>query len=179
MGNDYKYQRNRGLKRKLNLIDLKGGCCELCGYNKNIASLEFHHLDPSKKDHQLDMRKLSNSTMVKLLEEVEKCQLLCANCHREVHSPELEIEKVRVFVEYIDNSVLEKRIVGKPKCNDCQKEINYGQIRCVPCNAIHKRKVDRPDLDILIKEIEDNSQEWCAKKYGVSRSSIRRWIKSK
>ena len=71
MGNDYKYQRNRGLKRKLNLIDLKGGCCELCGYNKNIASLEFHHLDPSKKDHQLDMRKLSNSTMVKLLEEVE------------------------------------------------------------------------------------------------------------
>jgi len=177
MKNDYFYQRNRGLKRKMFLIESKGGCCELCGYNKNLASLEFHHKDPSIKDFQLDLRKLSNSKMVDLLSEVEKCQLLCANCHRETHSPELEIEKVKLYINEIDNSVLNKIIYGKPKCLDCSIEINYSQTRCVKCNAVNRRKVEWPNLDILLKELNDNTQEWCAKKYGVSRSTIKRWIK--
>lgn len=54
-------QTIRGLRRKIKLIDLKGGECEICGYNKNIAALEFHHLDSSLKEFQLDTRKLSNT----------------------------------------------------------------------------------------------------------------------
>ena len=176
--NTYGYQKLRGLKRKIELIELKGGCCEKCGYNKNVAAFDFHHKDPTQKDYQLDMRKLSNTSMIKLMEEVEKCELLCANCHREHHSPDLEMSMVKSLIKNVDDSVLEIKEVGKPKCVDCNCEVNYGSTRCIKCRAKNMRTVDRPTLETLLNEIEEYSQEWCAKKYGVSRTSIRRWIKS-
>lgn len=175
--NTYEYQKLRGLKRKIELIELKGGCCERCGYDKNIAAFDFHHKDPTEKEYQLDMRKLSNTRMVKLIEEVQKCELLCANCHREHHSPDLEMSMVKSLIENVDDSVIKLKEVGKPKCVDCGCEINYTYKRCVECNSKNRRKVIRPNLETLLIEIEKNSQEWCAKKYGVSRTSIRRWIK--
>jgi hypothetical protein len=96
---NYLAQQKRGLERKVYLINLLGGCCAKCGYNKNIAAFEFHHNDPSKKEGQLDMRKLSNSSMEWIMKEVEKCQLLCSNCHKEHHSPDsdmiLVLEKLK------------------------------------------------------------------------------------
>jgi hypothetical protein len=86
--NSYKCQQKRGKERKLSLIKLKGGCCELCGYSKNTAALQFHHEDPTKKEHGLDLRKLSNSTWEACISELEKCKLLCANCHAETHHPD-------------------------------------------------------------------------------------------
>lgn len=173
--NTYEYQKLRGLKRKVELIELKGGCCEKCGYDKNVAAFDFHHKDPKEKSYQLNMRRLSNSSMLKLMVEVEKCELLCANCHRELHSPDLEIVKVKELIKNVDDSILEIKKVGKPKCIDCNTEINYTHKRCVTCSNKNKRKVERPKLEVLLEEIKEHSQEWCAKKYGVSRSSIRRW----
>jgi len=85
--NSYPSQQKRGKERKLNLIKMKGGCCELCGYSKNMAALQFHHEDPTKKEGGLDARKLSNSTWEWCISEVKKCKLLCANCHLETHNP--------------------------------------------------------------------------------------------
>jgi hypothetical protein len=175
--NTYEYQKLRGLKRKIELIELNGGCCVKCGYDKNVAAFDFHHKDPNQKEYQLDMRKLSNTSMVRLIKEVEKCELLCANCHREFHSPDLEMSKVKMLIKDIDGSVLVIKEVGKPKCIDCGCEVNYTYCRCRVCSDKNKQKVVRPSLNILLSEIEKYSQEWCAKKYGVSRSSIRRWIK--
>lgn len=84
----YDKQQERGRKRRKQLIDAKGGKCECCGYDKNYAALCFHHLDPSEKEFQLDLRKCSNSTLASLIKEAEKCQLLCHNCHMEVHYPD-------------------------------------------------------------------------------------------
>ena len=66
-------------------IERKGGKCELCGYHNDFAALEFHHKDSSKKDFGLSTRGLTRSWS-KITAEVDKCMLLCANCHREVHS---------------------------------------------------------------------------------------------
>jgi hypothetical protein len=175
--NTYEYQKLRGLKRKVELIELKGGCCEKCGYDKNIAAFDFHHKDPSQKSYQLDMRKLSNTSMINLMEEVEKCSLLCANCHREFHSPDLEMSNVKLLIKDVDDSVLEMKKIGKPKCLDCGDEINYTSKRCQTCNYKTRRIVNRPDFIVLQKEVADHSQEWCGKKYGVSRMTIRRWLK--
>lgn len=54
-------QTIRGLRRKLKLIKLKGGACEKCGYDNNIAALEFHHMDSHTKRFNIDIRKLSNT----------------------------------------------------------------------------------------------------------------------
>ena len=83
--NTYEYQKLRGLKRKFELINKKGGCCMICGYSNNLAALEFHHRDPSQKEHPLDVRNISNSKMIDLMMEVEKCDLLCSNCHKITH----------------------------------------------------------------------------------------------
>jgi DNA-binding CsgD family transcriptional regulator len=56
--------------------------CERCGYDKNIAALEFHHEDPNEKDFLIS-GKFYN--LEKAVKEAEKCLLLCANCHREEH----------------------------------------------------------------------------------------------
>jgi hypothetical protein len=70
------------------LIKLLGMRCEVCGYNKNYAALEFHHVKPSDKLFQLDLRSLSNRKWEAVLDEVKKCRLLCSNCHAEEHNPE-------------------------------------------------------------------------------------------
>lgn len=85
--NNYSLQQERAWKRKKVLVEKLGGACQICGYSRNLAALEFHHVDPSGKSMNLDSRSLSNSSMVRILAELNKCVLLCANCHREVHHP--------------------------------------------------------------------------------------------
>lgn len=68
------------------MIKLLGGCCSKCGYNKNYTALEFHHI--KDKSFGLDSRKISNTSMDKLLNELKKCILLCSNCHKEHHYPD-------------------------------------------------------------------------------------------
>ena len=60
--------------------------CSICGYNKNPVALHFHHIDPAEKTS--DVSRLTNSSWVKLKEEIRKCEVLCANCHAEVTSKE-------------------------------------------------------------------------------------------
>lgn len=88
--NCYSLQKERGIKRKILLIQNKGGKCENCGYNKNLAALCFHHKDPSTKSFQLDARRLSNNNIDFLKIEADKCRLLCHNCHMEHHYPTLQ-----------------------------------------------------------------------------------------
>ncbi len=87
---NYEAQQIRGADRKIALIKEMGGKCEICGYHKNYSALTFHHKDPSEKKMTLDVRTMSNSSMVGIKEEAAKCQLLCFNCHMEVHYPHNE-----------------------------------------------------------------------------------------
>lgn len=68
-------------KKKI-LVEYKGGKCEKCGYNKCIEALDFHHIDPSQKEFGISSNSYSLERMKK---EVDKCILVCANCHREIH----------------------------------------------------------------------------------------------
>ena len=60
--------------------------CQRCGYSKCFAALDFHHLDPKEKEYQIGdfFRSRRNKSIV--INELNKCVLLCANCHREEHS---------------------------------------------------------------------------------------------
>ena len=88
----YKYQQKRGLDRKLELLRSKGNKCSICGYCKSMKALEFHHLDPGAKEFKLDTRGLSGASWKRILLEADKCILLCANCHREVHDSDCNTE---------------------------------------------------------------------------------------
>ena len=88
----YEAQQKRGLARKLDIIRAAGGRCAICGYDKNLAALVFHHIDAEAKDFKLDMRSLSNRKLAPILDEISKCILLCANCHAEIHNPHLNLD---------------------------------------------------------------------------------------
>lgn len=70
-------------RTKQKLIEYKGGKCEVCGYNRCARSLVFHHKNPLKKDFSISSQCKSFDRLKK---EVDKCILLCANCHGEIHS---------------------------------------------------------------------------------------------
>jgi 5-methylcytosine-specific restriction endonuclease McrA len=88
---NYSSQQSRGIERKRKLIEIAGGQCCDCGYKKNIAALEFHHIKPEEKSFGIDLRKCSNLQWDKLVDEIKKCVLICANCHRERHNPNLKL----------------------------------------------------------------------------------------
>jgi hypothetical protein len=69
-------------RTKIKLIEYKGGKCEICGYDRCNRALEFHHKNPSEKDFTISGRSLSFD---RLKDEVDKCLLVCSNCHSEIH----------------------------------------------------------------------------------------------
>ncbi|MBP7708643.1 hypothetical protein KA107_03075 [Candidatus Pacearchaeota archaeon] len=74
----------RRKKVRLMAIAHLGGKCIRCGYSKYPEVLEFHHKDPTKKDFNVSAKGHCRS-WARVKAEIEKCNLLCANCHREIH----------------------------------------------------------------------------------------------
>ena len=78
----HKTQLRRAMKKQG--VKLKGGKCSICGYDKNINALTFHHVDPTAKEFRLSNGE--TRSWDKYLKELEKCTLVCMNCHAEIHS---------------------------------------------------------------------------------------------
>ena len=86
----YDCQQARGIARKLDFMEQRGACCGMCSYDRNSAALAWHHRDPALKSFSLDLRSLSNRSQREIFAEMAKCDLLCANCHAEVHWPQFQ-----------------------------------------------------------------------------------------
>ena len=86
MRDQTKLKKNVGTWRKRTkelLVEYKGGKCEFCGYDKCIEALEFHHIDETTKEFAISG---STKSLEKQKKEADKCYMLCANCHRELHA---------------------------------------------------------------------------------------------
>jgi predicted DNA-binding protein YlxM (UPF0122 family) len=83
---NYQRVKNRRNKLKEMAVAFLGGKCIKCGYNKCIWALEFHHKDPNKKDFTIST--YGNLSWEKLKGELIKCDLVCSNCHKEIHFEE-------------------------------------------------------------------------------------------
>ncbi|MDP3057563.1 MAG: hypothetical protein Q8N37_03525 [bacterium] len=75
-------KRRKDLKQKS--IKYKGSVCELCGYGKCQEALQFHHTKPGEKDFAVSGDGFTRS-WEKIKRELDKCILVCANCHAEIH----------------------------------------------------------------------------------------------
>lgn len=69
---------------KLQAIKLLGSKCSICGYNRCVDALEFHHKDPKSKEFKLGAGNTMSWKEYK--RELSKCILVCSNCHKEIHS---------------------------------------------------------------------------------------------
>lgn len=82
---------NRGrIALKAKSVEYKGGKCQRCGYEKCLRALQFHHRDAEKKEFTIGYR--TSWRWARLKAELDKCDLICSNCHCEVHE---EIDRLR------------------------------------------------------------------------------------
>lgn len=95
-------ERIKKLDIKQQCVNYRGGQCVKCGYNKCLRALEFHHTDPDNKDFYLAQKRILD--IEKLKPELDKCIVICRNCHFEEH------ERIRSFkltkisqIEILDN----------------------------------------------------------------------------
>lgn len=82
----------RRKKLRAMAAEYKGGKCIICGYDRYIGALEFHHIDQDGKSFDLSSRGLTRS-WERIKKEIEKCVLVCANCHREIHAKVVQLPK--------------------------------------------------------------------------------------
>lgn len=85
-----KYVLDLGKQKRAYALELLGGCCSHCGYDKHSAALQIHHLDPTTKDPNFNC--LRGWSKKRIRKELETCILLCANCHMALHAGQLLID---------------------------------------------------------------------------------------
>lgn len=166
--NDYQQQKLRGLKRKYEAVQMNGGKCMRCGYNKNLAALDFHHRDPNTKKFQIDIRAFSNTNLDTLREELDKCDLLCANCHREEHNPSLDINNISSKLEECNKTSFTNE--SGSICPVCGKRFpkSKGKIYCSKeCRELDKHY---PTIEEVNKQYEIlKSWEKVSQHFGLTR----------
>lgn len=74
---------------KLKALTYKGGRCQCCNYDRCLSALEFHHTDPNEKDFGISAKGYTRSWET-VKKELDKCVLVCSNCHREIHEGLIE-----------------------------------------------------------------------------------------
>ena len=90
------YLRVKSFRRRMKekAVEYKGGKCTICGYNRSIRAFDFHHLNPDEKDFTIGSN--TNISWSKVKSEIEKCVLLCSNCHREVHDGYIKLNDYKL-----------------------------------------------------------------------------------
>lgn len=164
----------RSMINKIKCVEYLGGKCQNCGYNACIASMDFHHIDPNTKE-----RKIANSITCSwntLKQELDKCRLLCANCHREFHWKEKEkTYKLDYNFGHFNIDVLERNCLI---CNEkftTTERIN--KVFCSSrCSGTNRNKIQWPDIYIILNELKSTSFLELGKKYGVSDNAIRKHL---
>ncbi len=158
------------LKLKRRLIEYKGGKCQQCGYNKDVlGAYTFHHRNPSEKKFSISRYP---SGLNVLMKEADKCDLLCCNCHAEVHDD----------VYKYDRKEFQKAVVTpiQPrKCTDCSKTFTPKKRDQKYCDMKCRAKVkNRPSKTELKKLIADLPWTRIGEKYGVSDNAVRKWART-
>jgi hypothetical protein len=126
---DAERQRRRKYDKKKAVVDASGGRCQRCGYDKCLDALEWHHRDGTTKEHEV--ANLYRKGINRLMTEVHKCDLLCANCHREVHAelrpPMPERTWKMRSKEVKHGTVAGAKKCGPPACQPCKDARNKAQ----------------------------------------------------
>lgn len=163
---------------KLKLITCMGSKCQICSYNKCNDALEFHHLDPLEKDFSLGAIRANPKNWETIKKELEKCILLCANCHREVHSgvsilPEVYQKFDELLLEKDEYKHLLKQS-EKTYCPVCNKQkINKNKHCSLSCSSTSRSKIDWTKIDLIdLIENQKLSKTTISEQIGCSDAAV-------
>jgi hypothetical protein len=138
---------------KQKMITSFGGKCGICGYNKCNDSLQFHHLDPSIKEFSYGSITANPKQWEKIVVEMEKCVMLCANCHIEIHAGIINIPD---NIQRLDLTLLPIEQIACHSCPVCGIDTPNWKITCsVECGAKRAQQFNWEDHDLeeLVKTL--------------------------
>lgn len=182
--NDYnkymaEYVRCRYINLKIKALDLKGNKCQRCGYDECLAALSFHHRDPTQKEMSWGHLRKRNWEFIK--KELEKCDLLCLNCHAKEHyKPEVTQEALELLRSKVRNNLEyehEKCILcgNQIKRTKWGKRTKYCSSKCVSKAAEKIKWPDILELQVMVKKF---GRIQVGKSLGVSESAVRKRIRN-
>lgn len=168
-------------RRKSDLKSVFHSKCCLCGFNEVQEALEFHHVNPKEKQFAICGSQNQTKALEAQLEEMKKCILICANCHRGIHSNIYTIPSN--WQDYYDKEIAQNLLnklqeVKSHKiyyCQNCGKEISKNATYCEKCIHIIQRVCDRPSREELKELIRNKPFTQIANQFNVSDNAIRRW----
>lgn len=193
---DIKYSEYR--ENKQIFLDYKGSSCEQCGYDKNNAGLVFHHINENEKMFAISEYPVKNIKELDNLikSELDKCQILCQNCHNEHHTniEKFNLLKDKIYYKvdnyyetkpYLNREEIYKMYDSGVKQIDIAKHFNTNKSGISDIikyrNKSKKEKLEnnnnKPTYEELVAENENINQRDLSLKYGVNRNTIRRWLK--
>lgn len=168
----------RRIKRRA--VEYKGSSCRRCGYDRCVAAMVFHH--PSGKTFRISDGRARSWEKIK--QELDACELLCLNCHAEVHhaskgQPEPgELERDRSL--WLQAESPQPRSLKKNStCLECGESITSQAVRCKRCAAKHRpSKIKWPSPGKLKKMVESSSYEAVGRHLRVSGNAVKKHIKN-
>ena len=187
-------------RTKRRMVEAMGGQCVECGYKACDAAFDFHHLDPTQKLFGFGGMRANPIAWARICDELSKCVLLCATCHREVEDGyRILSSSTSTFNSQYREYTLERTTAPKRKavvivsCIHCKHEFERYTARQKFCNdgckeRYYSTKVKRhhsrprktvwPEKDVLQQDIATLTWTAIGKKYGVSDNAVRKWAKS-
>lgn len=177
------HAKQRQQKFKYDCVQYKGGKCCKCGYDKCLGSLHFHHRDPNGKDLNISQLRFTNFIKnIKVKEELDKCDLLCANCHGEEHWTRMNFiePKEKIVIEPSYCQCGSEKLPMSNKCLDCFNNNRETKIKWPTKEELEKLVWEKP-VSIISKEfgVTDNAVgRWC-KKYNITKPGRGYWMKQK
>ena len=160
-------------RTKSRIVDAFGGECGICRYNKCNRALEFHHLDPSGKDFSLS----SGNTMgwSTITTEMEKCIMVCSNCHREIHDgitsvPDNIVRFNPLFKEFYNK----KTDVQMDECRCGNRKFVDHKYCSLKCFGQTTSKIDWTAVDLITLVETHNNIAKVGRMLGVSSTVVSR-----
>jgi len=142
---------------KNRIIESMGGKCTQCGYNDCPEAMDLHHLDPKEKELSFGKIRANPKSWDKIVLELKKCVLLCANCHREYHAGFIDLKTT--ITTFNDSYIEYKEVREKDKCPVCNKPkvtINKTCSRSCAAKLVGKIDWESIDLETLLWEQDFN-----------------------
>lgn len=160
---------------KERIVASMGGKCQICGYSKCHEALELHHINPEEKEFQLGKIMANPISWDRIVVELRKCIMLCANCHREVHNDSANIpETYQTFSELYANY---KQPIEDDNCPCCGKRKNIKNKFCsLSCAGKNKNKIDWKSVD-LISLVAQNGYAATGRLLGVTGAAVKKQYK--
>jgi len=176
-------RQSEGVKRwreltKIRLVKAFDGKCCICGYNKCMDSLAFHHIDPTKKEFSFGRIVANPVSWEKIVKEIRKCVCVCHNCHGEIHQGMTKVpDNVPHFNEIYADYKKQERLEDMDLCPICGGLKLKHQITCSKeCAAKRTNTIewDKYDLHKMINEMSINK---ISDIIGVSSAAVSKRLK--